>query len=294
MPSFPVIDAHVHLWDPGRFHYPWLDGIPALRRPFLPADYTAACGPVPVGAMVFMQCETAFAQAMDEARWVSVLAQQEPRLQAIVPWAPLEQGKGSCGYLEELARLPLVKGVRRLIQPESDPGFCLQPGVVEGVQELARFGFSFDLCISHRQLPNTIRLVRQCPAVTFILDHIGKPDIKNRLRHPWEQELRELARLPNVVCKLSGLVTEADLAQWTPQDLKPYLDHVLDCFGFDRVLFGGDWPVVTLASAYPRWVAALEWAVAGCTAGDQANLFWNNAARIYRITNKPAFMNRAA
>ena len=285
MPSFPILDAHVHLWDPTRFHYPWLDGIPALRRPFLPADYTAACGPVTVDAMVFMQCETAFAQALDEARWVSALAKEEPRLRAIIPWAPLEQGEDSRAHLEALAGLPLVKGVRRLIQSETDPEFCLQPGFVKGVQTLARFGFTFDLCISHRQLANTIKLVRQCPAVTFILDHIGKPDIKNRRREPWEQELRELARLPNVACKLSGLVTEADVAQWTPQDLKPYIDHVLTCFGFDRVLFGGDWPVVTLASPSPRWVSARDWAIAGCAAEDQKKLFYRNAIRLYRIKN---------
>ena len=284
MPTFPIVDTHVHLWDPKRLRYPWLDGIAALNRPFGLADYRKACGAVKVEAMVFVQCEVEFAQAMEEVEWVLGLARGAPRLKGLVPWAPLENGTGAEEYLENLVRCsPLIKGVRRLIQSETEPGFCLQRGFVQGVRSLARYNLSFDLCISHRQLADTVGLVRQCPNVTFVLDHIGKPDIKGQVTEPWRSELRDLADLPNVVCKVSGLVTEADVEKWTREDLRPYLDHVLACFGFDRVLFGSDWPVVTLAAEYPRWVTALDWALAGCSAVEKRKIFRDNAVRFYRL-----------
>jgi len=283
LPDLPLIDAHVHFWDPCRFRYPWLGDIPSLQRPFLPADYVAACGSMKVDAMVFVQCEAECAQAMDEARWVSALAQEEPRLRGLIPWAPLERGERSRAYLDDLTRLPLVKGVRRLIQSETDPDFCLRPDFIKGVQGLAGYGLSFDICISHDQLAGAIAMVRRCPAVTFILDHIAKPNIRNRLLEPWRRQIREMADLPNVVCKLSGMVTEADHAGWTGADLKPYIDHVVECFGFDRIMFGGDWPVVTLASTYPRWVEAFEWALAGCSEDEWKKVFRDNTERVYRL-----------
>ncbi len=183
--------------------------------------------------------------------------------------------------------IPRVKGVRRLIQSEADPGFCLQPEFIKGVQGLAAYGLSFDICISHAQLANAIEMVRRCPGVTCVLDHIAKPDIRNGLMQPWKRQMREMADLPNVHCKLSGMVTEADHAHWTGADLQPYIDHVLDCFGLDRVLFGGDWPVVTLASTYTRWVETAGQALAGCSEGERKKLFCDNAKRVYRLEDAP-------
>ncbi len=132
-------------------------------------------------------------------------------------------------------------------------------------------------------MANTIKMVQQCPDVRFILDHIGKPQIKNHLMEPWRSELRQLAQLPNVWCKMSGLVTEADHQKWTPADLRPYIDHVIDCFGFDRVLFGGDWPVAFQATEYPRWVSTLEDAIAGASEREKRALFHDNAIVFYRL-----------
>jgi L-fuconolactonase len=151
------------------------------------------------------------------------------------------------------------------------------------VQLLATYGLSFDICISHSQLANTIKLVAQCPNVQFILDHIGKPDIKNHLLDPWRAEMKTLASFPNVWCKVSGLVTEADHQQWTRDDLKPYIDHVISCFGFDRVIYGGDWPVAYQATDYPRWVETLAWAVSGCSDSELRRLFHDNAVTFYRL-----------
>lgn len=283
MPDFPLVDTHVHLWDPGRLHYAWLAGLPALNRPFLAADYRRACGPVPVAKLVFVQCECEPSESPQEVEMVAEIARSEPRLRGIVAQASLEKGSAVESHLARLAANPLVKGVRRLLQDEPDDAFCLRPDFVRGVQLLPRHGLSFDLCIFHRQLANATRLVRQCPEVRFALDHIGKPAIKAGRLDPWRAEVREFAALPNVWCKLSGLVTEADHARWTPADLRPYLDHVLSCFGADRVMFGGDWPVCTLATDYPRWVAALDEALPGCSPDELHRIYVRNAERFYRV-----------
>jgi L-fuconolactonase len=283
MPDFPIVDTHLHIWDLGRLRYPWLASVPLLNKDHLIADYRRACGSVQVAKMVFVQCECDPAQAREEAQWVTDVAAIDPRIRGIVAHAPLERGDAVESVLMPLAANPLVKGIRRLIQSEPDDAFCLRPEFVRGVQLLPRHGLSFDLCIFHRQLASTIKLVRQCPNVRFILDHIGKPDIKARLLDPWRAELRELARMDNVWCKVSGLVTEADFTRWTPADLRPYIDHVIDCFGFDRVVFGGDWPVSTQATEYPRWVATLDEVLRGCSRDELHRLYVRNAESFYRI-----------
>ena len=283
MPHFPIVDTHVHLWDPGRLRYPWLAGVPKLNRPLLVTDFDRACGPVAVGKIIFVECGRDSRDAQAEAEWVADLARTEPRLRGIVAHAALEQGDAAADALARLAAVPLVKGVRRLLQEEKDDAFCLRPDFVRGVQALHAHGLSFDLCIFHRQLANAIKLVRQCPDVSFVLDHIGKPDIKAGALDPWRAELHELSKLENVWCKISGLVTEADHAKWKPADLRPYIDHVVECFGFDRVMFGGDWPVSTLASDYPRWVATLDEALQGSSADELQRFYVRNAEDFYHV-----------
>ena len=284
MLPFPLIDTHLHLWDPGYLRYPWLDDNALLNKPYLLADYNRHCGPVQVEKMVFLQCEVDFTQFQQEAAWITSLAAQYPRIQGMVPWAPLEKGDAAKADVEALlAANPLVKGIRRIIQFEPDLDFCLRPDFVKGVQLLADYGLSFDICISHIQLANTIKLVAQCPHVQFILDHIGKPDIKNQVMEPWQTEIKTLASFPNVWCKVSGLVTEADHQHWTKADLKPYIDHVIHAFGFERVIYGGDWPVAYQATDYPRWVETLTWAVSGCSDRELRQLFHDNAIAFYRL-----------
>jgi len=284
MLDIPIVDTHLHVWDTRLLRYPWLDDVPLLNKPYLLPDYNRACGPVQVEKMVFLQAEVDFSLFQEEADWVTGLAEEDPRLKGIVPWAPLEKGNGARPALEKLAENGRVKGIRRIIQFEADIEFCLRSDFVAGVQALPDYGLSFDICISHTQMANTVKLVRQCPDVQFILDHIGKPDIKNQVFEPWGQEIRQLSELPNVWCKVSGLVTEADHQNWTRADLKPYIDHVIDCFGFDRVMYGGDWPVAAQAAAYPRWVETLAWAVGGCTETELKKLFHDNAVAFYRLS----------
>ncbi len=283
MLNFPIVDTHLHLWDTKRLRYPWLDNNPLLNKPYLLEDYRRACGPVQVEKMVFLQCECDVSQFMDEADWVTSLAAQDPRIEGIVPWAPLEKGDAARADLERLAENRLMKGIRRIIQFEPDMEFCLRPDFVKGVQALPDYHFSFDICISHIHMANTIKMVRQCPNVQFILDHIGKPDIKNQVFEPWRHEIKALAAFPNAWCKVSGLVTEADHQSWTKEALKPYIDHVIECFGFDRVMYGGDWPVAYQATDYPRWVETLAWAVSGCSNTELEKLFRANAITFYRL-----------
>jgi L-fuconolactonase len=284
MPDISIVDSHVHLWDPTRFRMPWLDGNERIDKPFGPAEFTEHSSGVRVESIVYLQVEVAPPYALLEGEWVAELARGDPRIQAMVLWAPLEYGRRARAFVEALTRIdgPL-RGVRRLIQGETDPDFAVRPEFIEGVKLLPEYGLTFDICILHPQLASVIELVRQCPEVDFILDHIGKPGIKDRLVEPWRREIVELAGLPNVMCKLSGTVTEANWETWTTADLRPYAEHILESFGEDRVAFGGDWPVVLNASSYMRWVETVDDLTTGLTAAAKQKLWRDNARRFYRL-----------
>jgi L-fuconolactonase len=284
MPDFPIVDAHVHLWDPGHYRIPWLDQVPSLARPFGPAHYREQTRGLEIAAYVYVEVDIAPDYRLLEPRLAETYAHEDPRLRGIVASAPLEYGDRVRPFLAALAGAgPRLKGVRRLLQGEADPDFCLRPDFVRGVALLSSFGLSFDICVYHHQLPATVELVRRLPEVSFVLDHIGKPAINAGLLDPWREHIAALAALPNVVCKVSGLVTEADHAAWTIRDLSPYAAHVLASFGEDRVLFGSDWPVATLASSYTRWVETLDTLSADLSPPARRKLWSENARRVYRL-----------
>ena len=282
-PAISMVDAHVHFWDAQRLAYPWLAGVAALNRSFLPGDYVSAAKPAEAGKLIFVECGCPAAAARDEVAWVTEIAEREPRLRGIVAQAAVERGSRVGEELAALAKNPLVKGVRRNLQDETDANFCRRPEFIDGVRELAKHGFTFDLCIVAGQLPGVTELVRGCPEVFFVLDHCGKPAIRDRRPDTWRQHLRKLAALPNVACKISGLVTEANPEKCGAEELRPYIAHAVECFGFDRVLFGGDWPVCNLACSFTDWLGALEQGLAGASAANLAGLFQTNAERIYRV-----------
>lgn len=286
MPAFALVDSHVHLWNPQQFLIPWLSEAGILERSYLTADYWALSGHVDIAAFVYVEVDVDPHYALLEAEWVNTQAAAEPRLQAIVAHAPLEHGAHVASYLDALRAIgPRIKGVRRLLQDEADPNFCLQDSFIHGVQLLTRYNFSFDICIKHQQLAAVIELVKRCPDVDFILDHIGKPTIAHHLHEPWRTQMRSLAALPNVMCKISGVVTEAEHTRWTEADIEPYISHVINVFGEDRVMFGSDWPVVRLASEYERWVACLDRLTAGMSTLAQRKLWADNARRAYKMVN---------
>jgi L-fuconolactonase len=195
----------------------------------------------------------------------------------------MDRGAETIAALDRLRGRPLLRGVRHLIQGEADPDFCRRPEFIAGVRAAGDRGLSFDICVKHHQLASVVGLVGACPGTRFILDHAGKPDIRARLLDPWRAEITALARQPHVACKLSGLVTEADPAAWTVDDLRPYVEHLLDSFGPARLLFGSDWPVVKLASSYTRWLDAALMLLAQLPAAEQAAVMSGNAQRIYRL-----------
>ena len=282
MNALTIIDSHVHLWDPVQFRYAWLDGLPALDRSVTAADFRAATSSAEVSKFIFVECGCEPAQSLAEVDWICTLAKSEPRFKGIVAHASLERGEGARPELEDLASRPVVKGVRRNLQSEPDPEFCLRPQFLAGVRLLAEFGFTFDLCLRHEQLPAATELARRVPEVTFVLDHLGKPDVRNKKLQPWANDLKALAALPNVVAKVSGLTTEADWREWQTSDLEPYLDHALECFGPERLIFGSDWPVMTLAGDYQRWVETVQ-ALLPLSKEDFVRFFRSNAERIYRV-----------
>jgi L-fuconolactonase len=278
-----IVDSHVHLWDPARLRYPWLTGLPALNRPFLPADFAAAGTAADIGKWIFIECGCEPAESLAEVDWICELAKNEKRIRGIVAHAPLEKGEDVRADLEKLAGRPLVKGVRRNLQSEARLDFCLEPGFLAGVKLLKNFSFSFDICIRHEQLPAVAELVRRVPDVNFALDHFGKPDVRGGRVEPWAADLKTLAKSPNAVCKISGLTTEADWKSWQPADLRVYFEQALECFGFDRILFGSDWPVATLATSYERWMDTVRNLLSFVKDADRTKVFQTNAERIYRV-----------
>ncbi len=284
MPIERIVDSHVHLWDPGKYRIPWLDGIPELNKVVDLNTYAQAHAGIDVEGLVYLQVEVAPPYALLEAREIADLSLSHPTIAGIVPWAPLEYGERCRLFLEELTSIsPKIKGVRRIVQDEADPEFCLQDDFVRGNQLLAEFGLSSDLCCNYRQLAANVELVKRCPDTLFIMDHIAKPAIREGMLQPWADQMSALATNPNVYCKISGATTEADFDNWTVDDIAPFINHALSAFGEDRVMFGSDWPVVTRAATYQQWVEALDELTADLSREARVKLWRTNAIKAYRL-----------
>jgi len=266
------LDAHLHVWDPAARRYEWLDDEPKLQRRFGPEDIDT--GRHELEAAVFVQADCSDAEALDEVRWVRRLADEHTFLRGIVAYAPLHLGRDAEPHLAALADEPLVVGVRRLIQ-----GAPVPPRLAEGVALLPDWNLTFDLCVTHDQLPDVVEIVEACPATTFVLDHLGKPPVAAAQLDPWRDDLARLAAFPNVSCKLSGLATEA-APGWTSNDVRPYLEHALETFGPSRCMIGTDWPVLTLAGTIERWVDAVLDVLAP---DDQEAVLRGNATSTYGL-----------
>ena len=282
MNDIPMVDAHVHFWDPSHLQYPWLEALPALNHPCLPRDYDKDSAAAQISKMIFVECGCSSDQSLAEVAWVSDLALTEPRLCGIVARAVLERGGRVRAELNALAKFSLVKGVRRNFEDEV-MDFCLQPAFINGVRELAQFNFSLDICVRHKQLPSVNELVRECPEVKFVLDHCGKPDICHRILDPWRQHIALLAKAPNVYCKISGLMTEARRKQWAPEHFRPYVHHVLECFGPEKVMLGGDWPINTLGGSYSEWCNIVDYCLDGLDDIAKTRVYKSTAESFYRL-----------
>ncbi len=282
MTHTPIVDAHVHCWDPATLQYPWLDTLPTLQRSFLPADYSVAVGELPVTHCVLVEGNCLPAQTVREVGFFERLAGGDSRIAGIVAFADLTEPLTLAATLECLTRSSRVKGIRQNIQGQSR-GFALQPAFVRGVRDLGARGWTFDLCITHDQMAEAIALVERCPDTQFVLDHCGKPAIRAGARDSWRRELARLASHENVCCKISGLLTEADLARWREDDLLPYAIDTVDSFGIARVLYGSDWPVLTLVSNYASWFDFTAHFTESWSDHERRCFYAENAARVYRL-----------
>ncbi|MCX4452166.1 amidohydrolase family protein [Streptomyces sp. NBC_01340] len=277
------VDAHHHLWDLSVRDQDWITGpeLQPLRRDFGVADLAPQARAAGVDRTVLVQTIT----VPEETPEFLALAAESELIAGVVGWTDLTRPDAA----DELARLRELpggrhlKGIRHQVQGEPDPNWLLRPDVRDGLVAVAEASLVYDLVVLPHQLSACVRAAAEHPELTFVLDHLGKPPIATGELRPWATAVRALAALPNTVCKLSGMVTEADLAKWTVDGLRPYADTVLDAFGPGRLMFGSDWPVCTLAASYAQVVDVAEELTGGLGAEERAEVFGGTATRVYRL-----------
>ena len=275
------IDAHQHFWRFDAARDRWItDDLRAIRRDFLPADLEGILAANRVDGCVAVQAD----QSEQETRFLLDLAREHAFIKGVVGWVDLASPRVE-DSLRAFVTDPRLRGVRHVAQAEADD-FLAREDVIRGVGQLGRFGLTYDILVFARQLPAALTLVKRLPNQTFVIDHLGKPCIHDGTLEPWATHLRALGRLPNVSCKLSGLVTEADWAHWRPPHLRPYLDVALEAFGPERVMFGSDWPVCLVAAPYERVLEVIVEYAATLSVTEQEALFGGNAARVYGLSDQ--------
>jgi len=274
------IDAHQHFWTYSQDEYAWIDdSMASLRRNFLPADLKPELDRCGFKGAVAVQAR----QTLEETRWLLELAAGSPFILGVVGWVDLRSPKVRT-QLESFAGNPKLVGIRHIVQSEPDDRFLLQPEFLRGIAVLGEFDLAYDILIYPKHLAGAAEFVRHFPAQRFVLDHLGKPPIKGGEVHSWARGIRELAALPNVLCKLSGLVTEADWQGWEPAHIAPYLDIAFECFGPDRLMIGSDWPVCTVAATYAQTIGVVEDYLSDHRIEERAAVLGGNAKRLWRLT----------
>lgn len=277
--KYELIDSHTHFWDIDRFCYFWMGAhVDALRRNYLPEDLKPVVDRNGFNRIVLVQA----AHSMEESRWLLRLAKSNDFIAGVVAWADLaspELGRA----LDELQTHTKFKGVRHLMEEEPDDAWMVRPDVLAGFAELERRDIAYDLLVRPRHLKYIAEVRACCPRLRLVVDHIAKPSIAQKLFEDWKREIQIVGALPNLWCKLSGLVTQADHDKWTARDLKPYVEYIIKCFGNDRLMFGSDWPVCTLAGSYEQVVDALSCVLESAGAADQAKIWGQNAHNFYRL-----------
>jgi L-fuconolactonase len=272
------IDSHQHFWSYDAAQYPWIPKGSPLERDWLPPDLAPLLAAADLDGCVAVQAR----QSLKESQWLLELAEHYSIIKGVVGWVDLRAPDVEAD-LAALAKHPKFRGVRHVVQDEPDDHFMLGPEFLRGLGKLHALGLTYDLLVFPRQLPAAIEVVRRFPDQPFVLDHLAKPEIKAGTLSPWREQLRELAKFPNVSCKISGMVTEADHAAWKAADFAPYLEVVLAAFGEDRLMYGSDWPVCLLAGSYPRVFELAGTAAHGMSAGGREKFFGDNAARFYGL-----------
>lgn len=296
--EIPIIDCHQHLWDLSKFKLPWIKPGSLLGRSFVMADYLAAIEGTGIKHSVYMEVDVEPSQQQAEAEHLIEICQsgKAPTVGAVISGRPASDKFGD--YIKPLAASPYIKGVRQVLHGGSTPaGFCLQEAFVRGIRLLGELGLSFDLCLRPKELGDGAKLAEQCPGTRFIVDHCGNADPKaffkagdSRLTDAkpehdadvWRRDMERLAAQKNVICKISGIVARVP-KQWSEDDLAPIVNHCLDTFGADRVVFGSDWPVCLNGAPLREWVAALKQIIANRPAVERRRLLSGNAVKFYGL-----------
>jgi L-fuconolactonase len=274
-----IIDSHHHYWHYNAVEYDWIDDAMAnIRRDFLPSQLGLEIESAGVDGVVSVQAR----QTIAETEWLLQLANESPFMKGVVGWLPIID-KQFPAHLEKFAGNPKLKSIRHVVQGEPDNDFILRPDFNNGIRLLKDYGLAYDILILEKHLPQTIRFVDAHPNQLFVLDHIAKPLIGQNLLSPWRENFMELSKRPNVYCKLSGMVNEAGYKTWTPAQLKPYFDVVLEAFGSSRLLFGSDWPVCLVGVGYQQWFDVVKDAIKPLTPNEQKAILGDNALRVYNL-----------
>jgi L-fuconolactonase len=279
-----MIDAHHHMWEYSPHDYAWIsDAMAGLRRNFLLPELQHVLGESGVTATVAVQAR----QEMEETEWLLHLAEPPSPVIGVVGWISLIAPDART-HMERLAENPRLRGVRHVLQGEADDFYMLRNDFNHGVDLLHGFGLAYDILIYERHLPQTLNFVDRHPNQVFVLNHLGKPRIREGLISPWLGNIRELAKRENVYCKVSGMLTEADWTSWTKDALRPYFDAVLASFTPKRLMFGSDWPVVNLAGGYQKWTATLRSMMEELSPEEQESIFRESAISAYGLEEPSA------
>ncbi|WP_373057334.1 amidohydrolase [Zunongwangia sp. H14] len=273
-----IFDAHVHFWNYNPQRDIWInENMEAIKRNFSPEDYQQAVQGQEVQGCMAVQA----AELEEETEFLLKLAEEHDIIKGVVGWVDLT-AEDVAEKLESFSSNPYLKGIRYVLQ-DKENDFCLNKTFLSGISKLQAYELTYDILVDHRQLNSVIHLVKDFPGQPFVLDHLGKPDIKNIKFQEWKKNIERLAEFPNLHCKLSGLITEADWKSWKPENFKPYLDTVFTFFGTERVFFGSDWPVCNLAGDYDAVTALLADYTSIFSKSEKEAIFYENALRFYNI-----------
>jgi L-fuconolactonase len=273
------IDAHQHFWLYHSLEYAWIDdSMAALRRNFLPHDLAGELKSAGFDGSIAVQAR----QSLEETRWLLELAGKSASIVGVVGWIDL-RSPDVRSQLKPLVHNPKLVGVRHIVQSEPDDGFLLRPDFLRGISVLEEFDLAYDLLIYTKHLPVAIEFVQKFPRQRFVVDHLAKPPIKSEKLGSWAQGIGELAKFPNVYCKVSGLVTEADWQRWTPDQIRPCLEVAFDSFGPERLMVGSDWPVCLVAASYPTVLQLAKDYIAARSPQSLSAVLGGNAARFYGL-----------
>lgn len=273
-----TIDSHIHFWKFDAVRDSWItDDMKILRQNYLPENLSVHLIQNGIAGCIAVQAD----QSETETFFLTQLSKESTFIKGVVGWVDLQDADVE-NRLEYFSQFPIIKGWRHIVQSEPD-GFLQGENFQRGIQALSRFNYTYDLLIYHHQLKEALDFVSKFPQQKIVIDHCAKPDIKNKSITDWKMYMKEIARHPNVYCKLSGLITETNWKEWTAADFYPYLDTVFELFGTDRLLFGSDWPVMQLSGNYQQWKNLLEKYIQNYSTSDQEKIFGLNAVHFYNL-----------